>query len=124
SEGINMAPAHHHHGSVSVDPTFKSQARSTGEIVRRVGGYLKPYPWMAAGTILCALLSTLFSFAFPKLTQFIIDDVIGNHRPELLGWAIGGLLAAFALRDFFNSIRIRINNTFEQNVIYDMRRDD
>src|SRR4030095_3039108 len=26
------------------------------------------------------------------------------------------------LRDVFNSLRIRINNTFEQNVIYDMRR--
>src|SRR5437667_9756750 len=33
------------------------------------------------------------------------------------------LLGAFLLRDLFNSLRIRINNTFEQNVIYDMRRD-
>ena len=30
---------------------------------------------------------------------------------------------AFLLRDLFNSLRIRINNHFEQNVIYDMRRD-
>src|SRR6185503_14820046 len=34
-----------------------------------------------------------------------------------------GLLGAFLLRDLFNCLRIRINNTFEQNVIYDMRRD-
>src|SRR6266496_3095897 len=34
-----------------------------------------------------------------------------------------GLLGAFLLRDWFNSLRIRINNRFEQNVIYDMRRD-
>ena len=34
-----------------------------------------------------------------------------------------GLLGAFLLRDLFNSLRIRINNTFEQNVIYDMRRE-
>ena len=33
------------------------------------------------------------------------------------------LLGAFLLRDLFNSLRIRINNTFEQNVIYDMRRE-
>src|SRR5436190_14376792 len=32
-----------------------------------------------------------------------------------------GLIGAFLFRDFFNSIRIRINNTFEQHVIYDMR---
>ena len=33
------------------------------------------------------------------------------------------LLGTFLLRDLFNSIRIRINNTLEQNVIFDMRRD-
>ena len=113
----------HHHGSRSIDPTFRSQSRSTWEIVRRVARYLRPYPWMAVATILCAILSTAFGFAFPKLTQFIIDDVIGRQRPELLGAAVGGLFGAFALRDLFNSIRIRINNTFEQNVIYDMRRE-
>src|SRR4029079_44066 len=30
---------------------------------------------------------------------------------------------AFLLREFFNSVRIRINNTLEQNVIFDMRRE-
>jgi ATP-binding cassette subfamily B protein len=115
--------SHTHHNSGSVDPTFSSKSRSTWEIVRRVGRYLRPYPWMAVATMLCALLSTALGFAFPKLTQFIIDEVIGNHRTELFGYAILGLVAAFVLRDVFNSIRIRINNTFEQNVIYDMRRD-
>jgi len=115
--------SHAHRNSGSVDPTFSSKSRSTWEIVRRVGRYLRPYPWMAVATMLCALLSTALGFAFPKLTQFIIDEVIGNHRTELFGYAILGLVAAFVLRDVFNSIRIRINNTFEQNVIYDMRRE-
>src|SRR3954469_19341926 len=116
-----MSRTHHINGSV--DPTFSSKSRSTWEIVRRVARYLRPYPWMAVTTMVCALLSTGLSFAFPKLTQFIIDEVIGNGRTELFSYAIFGLLAAFVLRDLFNSIRIRINNTFEQNVIYDMRRD-
>ena len=71
----------------------------------------------------CAIISTLFGFAFPKLTQITIDRVIGNKQLELLGPVMLGLLGAFLLRDLFNSLRIRINNTFEQNVIYDMRRD-
>jgi ABC-type multidrug transport system fused ATPase/permease subunit len=33
------------------------------------------------------------------------------------------LFGAFLLRDIFNSLRIRINNALEQNVIFDMRRD-
>src|SRR6266481_4987691 len=105
------------------DPTFVAKSRSTWEILRRVGGYLRPYKWMAAGTIGCALLSLAFSLAYPKLTQFVVDKVIGKHRVDLLAPAMLGLLGAFLLRDLFNSLRIRINNTFEQNVIYDMRRD-
>jgi ATP-binding cassette, subfamily B, bacterial len=111
---------HEHHGQA--DPTLKAKSRSTWEILRRVAVYLRPYKGMAVATIACALLSLAFSLAYPKLTQFVIDDVIGKRRLEFLGPAIIALLAAFLLRDLFNSLRIRINNTFEQNVIYDMRR--
>lgn len=113
--------SHHAHLSSSGDPALGAKARSTWEIVRRVAVYLRPYPWMAAGTIACAVLSLAFTFAFPKLTQFVIDEVIGRNQPHLLGPAMLGLLGAFFLRDAFNSLRIRINNIFEQNVIFDMR---
>src|SRR5262245_42258532 len=78
---------------------------------------------MAFGTMFCAVLSTLCGFAFPELTQRIIDNVIVARQAHLLAPMMLGLLGAFLLRDLFNSLRIRINNTFEQNVIYDMRRD-
>src|SRR4051812_37052527 len=113
----------HHHNSVSLDPTFSAKARSTSEILRRVAGYLKPYKFMAAGTVGCAILSLLFSLAYPKLTQFVIDEVIGQKRTELLAPVMLGVLGAFLLRDLFNGLRILINNTFEQNVIFDMRRE-
>ncbi len=105
------------------DATLDSKSRSTWEVVRRVAVYLRPYPWMAAGTLGCALLSQAFGFVYPQLTGFVIDRVIIQRHAELLGWSMGGLLAAFVLRDFFNSLRIRINNTFEQNVMFDMRRE-
>src|SRR5207245_11637456 len=47
--------------------------------------------------------------------------VIVGRQADLLAPAMLGLLGAFLLRDLFNSLRIRINNIFEQNVIYDMR---
>jgi len=77
---------------------------------------------MAVGTILCALFSQVLALVYPKLTQFVIDDVIGRNRADLLTPVMLSLLGAFVLRDLFNSLRILINNTFEQNVIYDMRR--
>ncbi len=105
------------------DPTFTAKSRSTREVLKRVASYLRPYKLMAAATMGCALFSLAFSLAYPKLTQFVIDEVIGRKRLELLAPMMLGLLGAFLLRDLFNSLRIRINNTLEQNVVYDMRRE-
>ncbi len=105
------------------DPTFAARSRSTREIVRRVGVYLRPYRWMAFATVACAVLSLACAFAYPQLIRLVIDRVIGDGHAPLLTPVMLGLLAAFILRDWFNSLRIRVNNIFEQNVIYDMRRE-
>ena len=91
--------------------------------VWRVLVYLKRYPWMAAGTLSCAVLSTVMIVVFPWVTKFIIDDVIGGHHPELLLPMVGLALLAFFLQDLLNAIRILLNNTFEQKVIFDLRSD-
>ncbi len=102
---------------------FSVAKRSTWEVVTRVAFYLRPYRLQAVGTIACAVLSLASTFAFPWLIQHVIDDVIRDKHPELLTRAVLGLIGAFLARDLFNSLRIRINNTFEQNVIFDMRCD-
>lgn len=114
---------HHHRHSANSDPTLVAKSRSTWEIVRRVARYLRPYRLMACGTVGCAVLSLLFAFAYPKLTQLVIDEIIGRKQTQLLAPTMIALLGAFLLRDLFNSLRIRINNSFEQNVIFDMRCD-
>ncbi len=105
------------------DPASAARARSTWEILRRVAVYLRPYRWMAAATIGCALLSLLFAFVYPRLTAYVIDEVIGKRRPEALTPAMLAVLGAFLLRELFNSLRIRVNNEFEQRVVFDIRRD-
>ena len=113
-----------HHGLISDDPTFKSRKRTTGEVLRRVWAYLLPYRRLALATVGCAVLSLLCALTYPKLTEYIIDGIIEKDGGTTkLGWAVGAMALAFLLRDLFNSLRIRINNHFEQNVIYDMRRD-
>lgn len=103
------------------DPSFRSAPRPAGEVIRRVSVYLRPYRWMAVGTILCAVSSLAAGLAYPKLTRLLIDEVISAGRREWLAPAALGLLGAFFLREAFNSLRIRINNRLEQNVIFDMR---
>ena len=104
------------------DPTFRSKPRPTREVMRRVGVYLKPYRAMVLATVGCAVLSLAFGILYPWLTRVLLDQVIGAGRRDLLTPAAGGLVAAFFLRELFNSLRIRVNNRLEQNVIYDMRR--
>src|SRR5712691_11192427 len=102
--------SHHPHRSTSTDPTFRAKARSTWNVLRRVAVYLRPYKLMAATTVGCALLSMALSLAYPKLTQYVIDEVIGHKRADLLTPVMLALLGAFLLRDVFNSVRIRVNN--------------
>ncbi|MFM8470390.1 MAG: ABC transporter ATP-binding protein [Limisphaerales bacterium] len=105
------------------DPSFKSQPRTTGEVVRRVGVYLRPYKLMAFGTIAFALLSLAAAFTYPKLTQHVIDEVITKKNAENLAPVMGLLIGAFFLRELFTGLRIRLNNELEQKVILDIRRD-
>src|SRR5262245_59911987 len=115
--------SHPSHLATGNDPTFTARSRSTWEIVRRVASYLRPYKWMAVANVGCAVRSLAFALAYPQLIGLVIDRVIGERQAALLAPVMFGLLGAFVLRDLFNSLRIRINNQFEQNVIYDMRRD-
>jgi ABC-type multidrug transport system fused ATPase/permease subunit len=79
---------------------------------------------MAAAQLICAIGMTLAVFVFPNATGHVIDHIIPN--PERHGefplW-IGIALLGFLARDGLNSLRIFINNTFEQKVIYDIRSD-
>jgi len=91
--------------------------------VWRVFAYLKRYPWMAAGTLTCAILSTLTVIIFPTVTKWIINDVVRENHPEKLVPLILIATLAFLLQHAFNALRIVLNNTFEQKVIFDLRSD-
>ncbi len=96
---------------------------TTIETLGRAAVFLRPYKWRAAANITFAILSLGFAFAFPQLTQYLIDDVISGKKIENLLPTVLALLAIFLFRDLFQALRGLINNVFEQNVIYDMRRE-
>ena len=90
--------------------------------ILRVLAYVRRYPWYAAGTLACAVLTTLMLTVFPKVTQLVIDEVRAGRRENILTYSLIAF-AAFFLRDGFNALRILLNNTFEQKVIFDLRSD-
>src|SRR6267378_280737 len=91
--------------------------------VWRVFAYLKRYPWLAAGTLGCAIAGTLMLIVFPAVTKRIIDDVVRLHHPEKLLPLIALAAVAFVFQHAFNVLRLVLNNTFEQKVIFDLRSD-
>jgi ABC-type multidrug transport system fused ATPase/permease subunit len=91
--------------------------------ILRVFTYVRRYPLMAAGQLACAVIGTLTVIVFPRVTREIMDVVIPLGQMERLpGLILMGLGAYFA-QDFLSSVRIQLNNTFEQKVIYDLRSD-
>ena len=88
----------------------------------RVLAYLKRYPLLALGTLGCAILMTLMVIVFPKVSQWAVDDVAHGRGDRLLPLT-GLALGAFLVQALANMMRIRLNNTFEQRVIFDLRSD-
>lgn len=87
----------------------------------RVLRYLAPYRWQAMTTVFCAALATAMELAPPWFIKIVIDDVIQAHQTSWLPWVLAGLVAAYALKNLFTSLRIRFNNRLEQRVVHDLR---
>jgi ATP-binding cassette subfamily B protein len=91
--------------------------------VWRVSVYLRRYPLLAIATLACAITGTLMVIVPPAATKYILDNVITRHHPERLLPLL--ILVAFAmlLQRGLDYLRLLLNNTFEQKVIFDLRRD-
>jgi ATP-binding cassette, subfamily B, bacterial len=90
----------------------------------RVFSYLRHYPGLATAQLFCAVGMTMAVFVFPNTTGFVIDKIIPNpaRHGEFSFWIFTALLG-FLAKDGLNSLRIFINNIFEQKVIFDIRSD-
>src|SRR6266404_5212301 len=91
--------------------------------VWRVFAYLKRYPMLAIATLACAIAGTLMLVVFPAATKYILDDVITGRRPERLLPLLAVVAAALLLQNGLDCLRLILNNTFEQKVIFDLRSD-
>src|SRR5947199_1785563 len=91
--------------------------------VWRVFVYLKRYPLLAFAMMACAITGTLMLIVFPAVTKWILDEVVTGHHPERLLPLLAVAAVATLLQNGLNSLRLLLNNTFEQKVIFDLRSD-
>ena len=91
--------------------------------ILRVLSYLKRYPKLGSLQLLCAIVGTLLAIVFPNLARLVLDVAVPEKRPDLLvKYTLLACVAYFG-RDLLNSLRIMLNNTFEQKIIFDIRSD-
>lgn len=78
---------------------------------------------MASAQLFCAITGTLMVVVFPAVTREVLDVVVPQGQWERLTPLVLMALGAYFAQHLFNSLRIMLNNTFEQKVIFDLRSD-
>ena len=97
----------------------------------RVSSYLFKYKRLFCLTIFLATCMTLLSIFVPQVIRHVIDSLVGEGVSSAsvkldlnsLGLGMLAIALAYLLREVFNGLRIRVNNTVEQKVLLDLRRD-
>ena len=100
--------------------TTKSNHPNT---ILRVSAYLFRYKSLFWLTIGLAAGMTLMEIAVPYTIKVILDDIKTTGAFDSLIWGVGLIAVLYIASEVFNSLRIRLNNTLEQQVLLEMRRD-
>ncbi len=81
------------------------------------------YPWLFAITLVFAVLMVASTIMIPLEIRKVVNGLEAMEGSAAL-WRGVALIAFFYFAaEVFNALRIMVNNTLEQKVLYDMRRD-
>jgi len=93
------------------------------KVIWRVSKYLFRYKGLFAITMILAVAMTLAGISVPRVIEWILSTQVQNNAGNGLWLGIGAITLLFFLRELFNCLRIRVNNTLEQKVLIDLRAD-
>ncbi|MGZ0655593.1 ABC transporter ATP-binding protein [Coraliomargarita sp. W4R53] len=98
----------------------KTKKKST---ILRVSAYLFRYKSLFWLTIGLAASMAAMEIAVPIAIQRIFDGLTETNALDGLFYGVGLIALLYLGSEIFNSLRIRVNNTLEQRVLLEMRRD-
>lgn len=93
-------------------------------IIWRISAYFRKHRALFALTLLLAIVTTAASLAIPVVVRAVLARLGDGEVAS--GTFLAGAAAIVALqftRELFNCLRIRVNNTAEQRILADIRRD-
>lgn len=101
-------------------PTVNKSKKNT---IVRVSAYLFRYKGLFWLTIALAAGMTAMEIAVPLAIERILDNIETAGALNSLLWGVAIIAGLYLGSEIFNSLRIRVNNTLEQRVLLEMRRD-
>ena len=95
-----------------------------GHIVRRFFGYLRPYRWRLAVSVIAVLVFTATQLAIPLIVKYAIDDalIVGAGDRAILEAAIIFFAAMIILNYGANYVQEVLVGWTAENVLIDLRR--
>ena len=99
----------------------KPEPMTNRDALRRLLVFASAHRRIAALQFALAAAGTALIFVFPGVVRWFMDEIIPQRRTDLI-WQAGGLaILAFTLRETLFYFRTRVNCTFEQRMITDLR---
>ncbi len=114
-EGVRVRASRPSPGVFAPDHTMKA--------VRFVAAYFLRHKAHFSFMLLLAITGTLFGVAIPKVVGGVIEDVFHLKKESAIVPGIALILMCLFLREFLNWARVCVNNTLEQKVLVELRRD-
>ena len=90
-----------------VEVPDSEQNLPTSFVLRRVGGYIRPYLWLLLLATLLTFVNTSLSLAVPRIVSTIVDTASGEVADESLSqiaWILVAVFVASAVFQFFGSV--------------------
>jgi len=99
----------------------KPEPMTNRDALRRLFAFARGHWRIALWQFALAVAGTSLIFVFPGVVRWFMDEIIPQKRSDLIPQAGGLALLAFTLREGLFYFRTRVNCTFEQRMITDLR---
>jgi ATP-binding cassette subfamily B protein len=94
---------------------------SSGHILLRCFGYLRPYWRLTVSAYLILLAINALALSIPQFIRWIVDQGIGGRDADLLTRSVLALLGLTLLKGILSFVQGRWTETASQGVAYDLR---
>lgn len=90
-------------------------------VYKEIYPYFTHYKWIVLVVTLTIIFSVILGLLPPWLTRYIIDNLIGEKRPDLLGIVILAMIGIFVVKGGLDFLIRYLAEYIGQNVIHDLR---